>query len=391
MMSASANFFDYLKNKYPELLIGLDSTKSEALVSENLISPFEVNLPKAILTQAQDIIGTLFRISRKQESIDLLKPEIDSRGIHKPNNSAIMMSYDFHLDESGNLKLIEVNTNASFLILGLELYEQRSRPHFPLDFKIKNLGECIAKELKYQKLDELPAKIAIIDENPESQRLYIEFLVAKQVFKSLGYECEILDSASERLKEFNFVYNRDTDFFLSSTRLQALKSLYENGRICLSPHPYEYLRLADKQRLIEWGDSEFQKKLNLSEHEVYILNTHIPKTYDVGKTPAEKIWSERKNLFFKPKRSFGSKQSYKGASMSRRVFDSILSDEFLAQQYISAPEITRPTDSGEQNFKYDLRCYAYEDQLQMIIARLYQGQVTNLRTPNGGFAPVLFA
>jgi len=39
-------------------------------------------------------------------------------------------------------------------------------------------------------------------------------------------------------------------------------------------------------------------------------------------------------------------------------------------------------------FKYDVRCYVYEGRVQLVIARLYQGQTTNFRTPGGGFALV---
>ena len=41
-----------------------------------------------------------------------------------------------------------------------------------------------------------------------------------------------------------------------------------------------------------------------------------------------------------------------------------------------------------QSFKADLRAYAYQGQVQLFAARLYQGQTTNFRTPGGGFAPV---
>jgi len=35
-----------------------------------------------------------------------------------------------------------------------------------------------------------------------------------------------------------------------------------------------------------------------------------------------------------------------------------------------------------------VRCYVYEGQVQLLIARLYQGQTTNFRTAGGGFALV---
>jgi hypothetical protein len=38
--------------------------------------------------------------------------------------------------------------------------------------------------------------------------------------------------------------------------------------------------------------------------------------------------------------------------------------------------------------KTDLRLYAYRNRVLGVTARLYRGQVTNLRTPGGGFARV---
>jgi hypothetical protein len=128
----------------------------------------------------------------------------------------------------------------------------------------------------------------------------------------------------------------------------------------------------------------------LSEQEIAIVKTAVPMSYDFRTTAVEDIWSQRKKLFFKPKNAFGSKQSYKGASVSRKTFDELDKNDTIAQEFIPAPEISYVTPEGPQNFKYDLRCYAYQGRLQLIVARLYQGQVTNLRTPYGGFAPVLF-
>ena len=41
------------------------------------------------------------------------------------------------------------------------------------------------------------------------------------------------------------------------------------------------------------------------------------------------------------------------------------------------------------DLKMDLRNYVYRGEVQLVTARLYQGQTTNFRTPGGGFAPVL--
>jgi hypothetical protein len=38
--------------------------------------------------------------------------------------------------------------------------------------------------------------------------------------------------------------------------------------------------------------------------------------------------------------------------------------------------------------KLDIRNYIYNGRVQLLAARLYEGQTTNFRTPGGGFAPV---
>ena len=77
--------------------------------------------------------------------------------------------------------------------------------------------------------------------------------------------------------------------------------------------------------------------------------------------------------------------------MSRKVFDEAFASEFIAQEYIQAKEITVGSESEPLKLKYDLRCYVYQDQLQLVIARLYQGQTTNLKTVGGGFTVVEFS
>ena len=45
-------------------------------------------------------------------------------------------------------------------------------------------------------------------------------------------------------------------------------------------------------------------------------------------------------------------------------------------------------DADTTVLKSDVRCYVYDGEVQLIAARLYQGQTTNFRTLNGGFAQV---
>ena len=41
--------------------------------------------------------------------------------------------------------------------------------------------------------------------------------------------------------------------------------------------------------------------------------------------------------------------------------------------------------------KFDVRAYAYREQVLLLGARVYEGQVTNLRSPGGGFSAICVA
>jgi hypothetical protein len=48
-------------------------------------------------------------------------------------------------------------------------------------------------------------------------------------------------------------------------------------------------------------------------------------------------------------------------------------------------------DGARTDLKVDIRLYTYDGAVLLKASRLYQGQTTNMRTPGGGFAPVLRA
>ncbi len=370
-------FISHLVQSHP----GISAEKLNEIVAPQLLSPFHIELSKSVLSQAQKFASDAYALRENPEYQKALAPELQTRGLSDPGNKSICMSYDFHLDESGTLKLIEINTNAAFLALGYEMYKMRGFPIPVSDFTMDELRNCIETEIKLQgKAVPEQLKIAIIDEEPEQQRLFVEFLVYESYFQKWGWKTTIADY--RKCGAVDFIYNRFTDFYLTQPESQNLREAFLKREVCLSPNPFEYCLLADKQRLIDWCGS--LKPLAES------LQPHLPLTKDVSPEKAEEIWAERKKFFFKPKRAFGSKQTFKGASISRKAFDEILNQDLVAQEYVQAPEQKFQTPDGEQSFKYDLRFYAYQDRIQMVVARLYQGQVTNLRTPYGGFAPVEF-
>ena len=119
-----------------------------------------------------------------------------------------------------------------------------------------------------------------------------------------------------------------------------------------------------------------------------VLLARIPRTVAVTPEAGERFWRERKQWFFKPATGFGSRAAYRGDKLTKRVFGEILAGNYVAQALV--PPSERRVGTGEEgaSLKLDVRNYAYNGQVQLVAARLYQGQTTNFRTPGGGFGPV---
>jgi hypothetical protein len=119
------------------------------------------------------------------------------------------------------------------------------------------------------------------------------------------------------------------------------------------------------------------------------LQAGIPHTLVVRPEMEDTLWAGRKQLFFKPNSGYGSKGAYRGEKLTKRVFGDILHGNYVAQQLAAPGERSVCVDEAEPlPLKFDVRCYTYDGQIQLVAARLYQGQTTNFRTPGGGFAAV---
>ena len=74
-----------------------------------------------------------------------------------------------------------------------------------------------------------------------------------------------------------------------------------------------------------------------------------------------------------------------------RVWGEIMAGDYVAQAY-AAPGLRNVRHEGAPaELKVDVRLYTYDGEILLTAARLYRGQTTNMRTPGGGFAPVLIA
>ena len=372
-----------LKEKYP-------SIKSQEFSLDNLISPYKVQIPQTVYDVAVKGMRELYKLSQldsyKQNITEVDKEILGSDA----KNNSLLMAYDFHLSFEGNqAKLIEVNTNASgFLFINainhIRFGEDRANKELML------LTQSFKTEIE---LSGGSNKIAIIDENVFEQKMFVEFLMYKDLLKQIGFEAEIYDAEALKYEKgslcFNgqdigFIYNRFCDFILSEERSKDLRRSYLEKANAFSPQPREYILQADKQRLVEltkpgWIE-QFANKIDVET----IQSILIP-SFDIHSLgTAEELWAKRKSLFFKPKNAFGAKSTYKGSSISKKVFQRLFEENSLVQEFVPASV----AKFDDQEWKYDLRIFAYKGEPQAACARLFQGQVTNFKTLGGGFAAV---
>jgi glutathione synthase/RimK-type ligase-like ATP-grasp enzyme len=305
------------------------------------------------------------------------------------------MSFDFHLTSEG-LKLIEINTNASHALTVATVlnYLKPNRSQFT------NVQTNILKSFTLEHelyFNQQLTRILIADEKPEKQKAYFEFLMYQELFQKMGLECKIADVSDiayvdnflvYKDQKFSFVYNRSTDFNFDKT--PAFLKSYQDHRVCYTPHPEEYKLLANKNRLIDFRNMNFISQF-LNAQEIKHLHSVVPNIEKLSHENFEDIWSRRKKLFFKPAKSFGSKAAYKGENISKKKLLQLLGQQsLLAQEYIPAPELEVEYNGQFLKSKYDLRFYVYNGTIQLVAARLYQGQTTNFQKVGLGICPVLF-
>ncbi|MEO6074178.1 MAG: hypothetical protein ABIP67_13170, partial [Burkholderiales bacterium] len=318
----------------------------------------------------------------------------------------VFMGYDFHVTSEGP-RLIEVNTNAGGAFLNAFLARAQhaccAEALAPLEVDSAAVsGEKIVRmfidEWRLQRGHGKPRRIAIVDDVPELQHLYPEFQLAKALLEESGIETIITDAEQFNLvghalsingRSIDLVYNRLVDFSLEEPRHAALRTAYLADGIVVTPNPHVHALYADKRNLALLSEFARLKQWELSPSHITALETGVLKTVVVSANNAEKLWRGRSRLFFKPARGYGSKAAYRGDKVTRRVWDEIIAGDYVAQAY-APPGIRGIALAGVRSeLKVDVRLYTYAGNALLAAARLYRGQTTNMRTPGGGFAPVL--
>jgi hypothetical protein len=314
--------------------------------------------------------------------------------------------YDFHVSED-SFGLIEINTNAGGAMLNVVLARAQREccaavdglmpPAAAADAFEAEIVAMFRNEWSLSGRDRPLRSIAIVDENPEAQYLYPEFLLFQRLFQRHGLHAVIAGPTEFTLRggllshggvAIDLVYNRLTDFSLGETASATLREAYLANAMVLTPHPQAHALYADKRNLALLTDASRLQTLGVPQATQDALLTSIPHTEVVEAQHADRLWRDRRRLFFKPFGGFGGRAAYRGDKLTQRVWQEILAGGYVAQALVAPGGRVISNQEPAQVLKFDLRDYTYDGHLQWVAARLYQGQTTNFRTPGGGFAPV---
>jgi hypothetical protein len=329
-----------------------------------------------------------------------------ARADHGPRG--VFLGYDFHLGPDG-AQLIEINTNAGGGLLNAALGRAQRACCDEVEAAVAGVpgGDVEAAflamfraEWARQRGDAPLRRIAIVDDDPPGQYLYPEFLLFQQLFRAAGLDAVIVDPRALRHaggalstdgQPIDLVYNRLTDFMLAGDTSAALRAAYEAGTVVVTPNPHHYALYADKRHLVVLSDPACLRAWGVDRVSVATLAGGVPETRLVDAADADAWWAARRQYFFKPVAGYGGRAAYRGDKLTRGTWAQILARPYVAQRLVPPSERTIVIDGREQPLKLDLRAYVYDGAVQLVAARLYQGQTTNFRTAGGGFAPVFTA
>lgn len=390
-----------------DLVLG-DSHVPGGLIAQrpHLFAKFGVFASQSQVTQISEIVRAVEQVVAMPAYQDAALAHAPEIARHHPHTLGVLFGYDFHLSASGP-HLVEINTNAGGAMLNAVLTkaqlaccdEVRHVMQGPVP--IEQVEEALFSmfTMEWEKSGKAtPLKtIAIIDTAPQDQYLYPEFLLFQHLFASRGIQALILDPLQVTLRDnalwhdelkIDMVYNRLTDFDFSQAEHAALREAYLSDAAVITPHPRAHALYADKRNLILLSDEVLLRSWGVAENIIQTLMQGIPRTVAVTAENAESLWSNRRQLFFKPAKGYGSRAVYRGDKITKRVWGDILEGDYVAQTLVVPSERRLVMEQDAIDLKLDVRSYAYDGKTILLAARMYQGQTTNFRTSGGGFAPV---
>lgn len=325
--------------------------------------------------------------------------------------AGVFMGYDFHISAQGP-RLIEINTNAGGGWLNAALASAHRDCCAPMQgmpdaaASLPQLEqafmEMFTSEWRSQRGTQTLRSIAIVDDAPEAQYLAPEFELARNLFGRHGIQAVIADARDLVWREgalwhtalppdrpIDLVYNRLTDFDLSDPAHAALRQAYLAGAAVVTPSPRAHALHAHKSNLITLSDDKELVAMGVSAEDRATLLAAVPRAMAVTADTADALWTDRRNWFFKPVAGYGAKAAYRGDKLTKRVWGEIVAGGFIAQALVPPSERVVEVEGVPTRLKLDVRAYTYRGTVQLLAARTYSGQTTNMRTPGGGFCPVV--
>jgi hypothetical protein len=263
------------------------------------------------------------------------------------------MGYDFHLAADGP-KLIEINTNAGGAYLNALLARAQHACCAEMDVGLQASGtegfesavvDMFRNEWALQRGRGNLGRVAIVDDRPEEQYLYPEFLLAQRLFQRHRIDAVIVGPEQLRYEggrlwagadTIDLVYNRLVDFAFSDPSHAALRAAYLDGAVVVTPNPRVHALFADKRNLTLPSDQAMLRAWAVPSDTIADLR-NVPRTVLVLPANADGLWEERRELFFKPACGHGSKAVYRGDKLTRGVWTEIMKGGYVAQQF-AAPK-----------------------------------------------------
>lgn len=345
-----------------------------------------LELPRPVFLHCKSTVEAAWALRSLEAYEDFCDQDAPDVARLRPGNFGVSMGYDFHVREEA-VHLIEINTNAAGIaaLKEDESIQQHVVEMFQAEYKAFNPGGTLKV-------------IAIVDENPPEQFFYPEFLLYQAWLRKAGYTVFICDPGELSLNpqgeltyqdtRVDMVYLRLTDFYLQAPTSEKIKHAYVHKTVCVSPSPREFHLLATKKRFVQLRDENFLTRMGLSPMVAHTLASVIPETVILQDKPLAFWQQNRKNYVFKLIDKFGSRGVYPGSTLSRVKVGKLYEESRIAQALVPPGEVM-DTDTGVP-LKFDIRFLVYRQNILATVARVYEGMLTNFRSPRSGVIPVNF-
>lgn len=264
--------------EWDALCRALDREAGDPGFCSRFIKPRPHLFSKSPVFLAQIDIVAMLRVVRAIEAVSQLPGYRDAVLSWAPDTArhdfgprGVFMGYDFHLAATGP-KLIEVNTNAGGAFLNALLAKAQRACCPEVEVALQSVAaedfdsavlHMFQNEWKVQRGAGSPRRIAIVDDRPEDQYLYPEFLLAQHFFQKRGIESIIADPGQLRYEQgrlsigekgIDLVYNRLVDFALDDLAHQSLRAAYLDQAVVVTPNPRVHALFADKRNLTLLSD-----------------------------------------------------------------------------------------------------------------------------------------